>query len=335
MRKIKKPLGITIMGEDTLSNVEAAVDSEVERLIARHMESMRERIDELEQQIKTMENSREGEAREGARDVPAIPSTNGGGDAYDISQAVLGRGGRGLVFTRSSRFLEREDSMITNEEGIQIIYNLPESTFSMMITEKILSFGFVTSMVVFLLAMTCLFMAHRNQADNGRPGNPLGLPPNVQVEVRVAQYLMLLVGVFMEHEIPDGLEMIGKGMEQILSGDHVLSMRKILLSSLLRLCMGYMFLLTLFVAVAQSDNVLDLFFNVLALEFVENIDSVIFALSRRGFFGSTLRKVADRPRFIVTGRETYLLRRYTKRLTRITYAINIIIGYVCGIYSIL
>lgn len=325
------------MGEDTLSNGEAAVDSEVERLIARHMESMRERIDKLEQHIKTMENSREGEAREGAIDVPAIPSTNGGGDAYDISQTVLGGGGRGLVFRRSSRFLERKDSMITNEEGSEFIqkYNLPESTFSMMITENILSFGFVTSIVVFLLAMTCLFMAHRNQADNGRPGNPLGLPPNVQVEVRVAQYLMLLVGVLMEHEIPDGLEMIGKGMEQILSGDHVLSMRKILLSSLLRLCMGYMFLLTLFVAVAQSDHVLDLFFNVLALEFVENIDTVIFALSRRGFFGRTLRKVADRPRFIVTGRETYLLRRYTKRFIRITYAINIIIGYVCGIYSVL
>jgi hypothetical protein len=202
----------------------------------------------------------------------------------------------------------------------------------MMITENILSFGFVTSIVVFLLAMTCLFMAHRNQADRGRPGNPLGLPPNVQIEVRVAQYLMLLIGVLMEHEIPDGLEMIGKGMEQLLSDDHhVLSMRKILLSSLLRLCMGYMFLLTLFVAVVQSDNVLDLFFNVLALEFVENIDTVIFALSRRGFFGRTLRKVANKPRFIVTGRETYLLRRYTKRLIKITYAINISIRYVCAI----
>lgn len=325
------------MGEDTLSNGEA-VDSEVERLIARHTESMRERIEKLEQHIIMMESSREGAAREGAREVTAIPSTNGGGDAYDNSQSVLGGGGRGLVFTRSSRFLERKDSMTMNEEGSELIqkYNLPESTFSFMITEKILSFGFVTSIVVFLLAMTCLFMAHRNQADQGRPGNPLGLPPNVQVEVRVAQYLMLLVGVLMEHEIPDGLELIGKGMEQILSGDHhVLCMRKILLSSLLRLCMGYMFLLTLFVAVAQSDNVLDLFFNVLALEFVENIDTVIFALSIRGFFGRTLRKVADMPRFIVTGRETYLLRRYTKRLIRITYAINISVRYVCGIYLFL
>jgi hypothetical protein len=326
------------MGEDTLSNGEAAIDSEVERLIARHTESMRERIEKLEQHIITMENSRGAATRrpslrdtymveEGAKDVTEIP----------ISQTVLGGGGRGLVFTRSSRFVSPTNySMRTNEEELIQQYNLPDSTFSMMITENILSFGFVTSIVVFLLAMTCLFMAHRNQADQGRPGNPLGLPPNVQIEVRVAQYLMLLIGVLMEHEIPDGLEMIGKGMEQLLSGDHhVLNMRKILLSSLLRLCMGYMFLLTLFVAVVQSDNVLDLFFNVLALEFVENIDTVIFALSRRGFCGHTLRKVADRPRFIVTGRETYLLRRYTKRLIKITYAINISIRYVCAIYSVL
>jgi hypothetical protein len=325
------------MGEDTLStNGEAAVDSEVERLIARHTESMRERIEKLEQHIITMENGAATRrpslldtymVGEGARDVTAIP----------ISQSVLGGGGRGLVFTRSSRFVSPTNySIRTNEEEIIQQYNLPDSTFSMMITENIVSFGFVTSIVVFLLAMTCLFMAHRNQADRGRPGNPLGLPPNVQIEVRVAQYLMLLIGVLMEHEIPDGLEMIGKGMEQLLLGDHhVLSMRKILLSSLLRLCMGYMFLLTLFVAVVQSDNVLDLFFNVLALEFVENIDTVIFALSKRGFFGRTLRKVADKPRFIVTGRETYLLRRYTKRLIKITYAINISIRYVCAIYSVL
>ena len=80
------------MGEDTLStNGEAAIDSEVERLIARHTESMRERIEKLEQHIITMENSRGAATRrpslldtymvgEGARDVTAIP----------ISQSVLG-----------------------------------------------------------------------------------------------------------------------------------------------------------------------------------------------------------------------------------------------------
>jgi hypothetical protein len=43
-----------------------------------------------------------------------------------------------------------------------------------------------------------------------------------------------------------------------------------------------MFLLTLFVAVAQASSVLEMFFDVLALEFVENIDDVIFELSKRG-----------------------------------------------------
>lgn len=32
----------------------------------------------------------------------------------------------------------------------------------------------------------------------------------------------------------------------------------------------------------QEDTVLDIFFDILALEFVENIDDVIFGLSKRG-----------------------------------------------------
>lgn len=59
-------------------------------------------------------------------------------------------------------------------------------------------------------------------------------------------------------------------------------MTRIVLPSLLRLSIGYLFLVTLFVAVVQSSSVLNMFFDVLALEFVENIDDVIFALAKRG-----------------------------------------------------
>jgi hypothetical protein len=40
--------------------------------------------------------------------------------------------------------------------------------------------------------------------------------------------------------------------------------------------------MTLFVAVVQSSSVLNMFFDVLALAFVENIDDVIFGLAKRG-----------------------------------------------------
>jgi hypothetical protein len=59
-------------------------------------------------------------------------------------------------------------------------------------------------------------------------------------------------------------------------------MTRIILPSLLRLSIGCLFLVTLFVAVVQSSSVLKMFFDVLALAFLENIDDVVFGLAKRG-----------------------------------------------------
>jgi hypothetical protein len=106
-------------------------------------------------------------------------------------------------------------------------------------------------------------------------------------------------GVLMENEIPQGLEIIGKGVEQSLSRCTRFSMKRILLPALLRLCVGYMFLVNLFVAVAQSSSVINMFYDILALEFVENIDDVIFGLSNRGEINSPI------PLILTIVRETY------------------------------
>lgn len=87
-------------------------------------------------------------------------------------------------------------------------------------------------------------------------------------------------------EIPTALEIIGKGAEQDMSRPHI-PMRRILLSSFLRLIVGYLFLFSLFVVVVQESTVINIFFNILGLEFVENIDDVLFALFKRGEFCST------------------------------------------------
>jgi hypothetical protein len=75
---------------------------------------------------------------------------------------------------------------------------------------------------------------------------------------------------------------IGKGLEQEVTGGTNLKFRRIVFSSLLRLAVGYLFLLCLFLVVVQESTVLGIFFDVLALEFVENIDDVSFLLMKRG-----------------------------------------------------
>jgi hypothetical protein len=63
---------------------------------------------------------------------------------------------------------------------------------------------------------------------------------------------------------------------------------RIFLASCVRLTVGYMFLAALFANIVQNDSVISIFYSVMALDFVENIDDHAFALAKRGFFGLSL-----------------------------------------------
>ena len=52
-----------------------------------------------------------------------------------------------------------------------------------------MSQGFATGIIAASISMTCLVLALMNELDNSKPGNPLGVPWAVRIEVRVAQYL--------------------------------------------------------------------------------------------------------------------------------------------------
>lgn len=159
-------------------------------------------------------------------------------------------------------------------------FELPESTFTMIITENIFSAGFCMAIFAQLLSLVCLFLAFKSQKGVGEVGNPLGLGPDVSREVDVTRYIAIVVAVLNESEIPTALEIIGKGIQQ--SGNNMIRMKRIVLSSCMRLLLGYVFLMTVFVSVVQSTDVLQMFMNLLALQFVEDIDDVMFALAKRG-----------------------------------------------------
>ena len=94
--------------------------------------------------------------------------------------------------------------------------------------------------------------------------NPLGLPVDVSPIVRGTQFLGVMIGVLMEDEIPQGLELLaisvnGNFLHHTSGRIH----KRVIASSLLRLVVGYMYLTSLFVNVVQTDNVLEIFFDVL------------------------------------------------------------------------
>ena len=71
-------------------------------------------------------------------------------------------------------------------------FELPESTYTLMITTKVLSISFLAAIVACFLSVYCLTIVLINELDKGDVDNPLGLPAGVNPEVRMAQYLVRL-----------------------------------------------------------------------------------------------------------------------------------------------
>ena len=134
-----------------------------------------------------------------------------------------------------------------------------------------------------------------------------------------------------DDEIPTGLELIGKALEQKKEGDKVFPRRKVFFSSILRISIGAMFLTCLFFVVVQEDNVIDIFFDILALEFVESIDDVIYGLCRRGFFSRRLKVAANQENVLQcsSSHSARRIRRWSQRFIRAFYfscAIAMLVG---------
>ncbi|KAL9185555.1 hypothetical protein ACHAXT_003332 [Thalassiosira profunda] len=176
---------------------------------------------------------------------------------------------------------EDEKDVITDDDR----YALSESTFSFLITAHPLSVPFAFAPAV----------------SKGTKGNPLGIPAGVTQVVRTAQFF----GVLMEDEIPQGLQLIANaaGHALLLNGRKE-ARRRVIVSSIFRLVVGYLFLSSLFINIAQNADVLEIFYDVLALEFVENLlltnsnlvlarSAASMTLPKRGFFGKTMLMAAN------------------------------------------
>lgn len=100
----------------------------------------------------------------------------------------------------------------------------------------------------------------------------------------------------MEEELPESLEMMAKLKFRTKLSDGSTTLRyRLMLSLCFRITIGYLFLVTMFILVVQTDNVIDIFFNLLALQFVEQIDDVAFNVAKKGVLGSNLEAATEQP----------------------------------------
>ena len=205
----------------------------------------------------------------------------------------------GMIPTLQNDTLHSEQTVSSITGGFEEPIKLTQSTYSFLFTEPVHSWPFAFAVGILLITWACLLLALIDNIYMGyTPPNPLSVPAGVTDVVKAAQYLALIIGSIMEEEIPDALYMLRMISRTTLHKvDSRFKYRRFVVCSMLRIVMGYLYIVNMFVVVIQATRVIDIFFNVLALEFLQRVDDIAFRLSKMDVFGKHLKRASTRKYF--------------------------------------
>eukprot|EP00984_Skeletonema_dohrnii_P011557 scaffold4626_cov110-Skeletonema_dohrnii-CCMP3373.AAC.4 len=174
---------------------------------------------------------------------------------------------------------------------------LSEDTFSfLIICSHIRSRAFFLAILVFSFQITIYaLLAYDIIGNPFNPNRSNPLPVNVTMPVRIAEVLAIVVAIITQDDVRKAVNLHREGfnpnLKQAFPGA---SEAKWGASILLRAFEGLFGMLLTFLLIMQSSTVIDLLLNFLAIEFVSQLDDVVFVLTREGFLGRTLQKEAKK-----------------------------------------
>ena len=147
--------------------------------------------------------------------------------------------------------------------------DLPESTHTLLFTEPICSVPFAVGISIAGLSILCLLLA---LFDNNLSNLKDVIPANVDVAVKTAQYTSIFIALLMEEEIPTGLYLLKRIPRHYFKSKFPeLSYQQFVFANLLRIAMGYLFLVNVLMTVIKASNVLEIFFDFIALQFIQQL----------------------------------------------------------------
>ncbi len=97
------------------------------------------------------------------------------------------------TYPRSARASFYQD-YIPDGTSTTIQYELPESTYSLLISADVFSLPFNVGLLACTLSLMCLSLVLADEFDKKNPGNSLVLPAGLHPSVQVAQYLGIIIG---------------------------------------------------------------------------------------------------------------------------------------------
>ena len=149
---------------------------------------------------------------------------------------------------------------------------LPRSTHTLLYTEPINSLPFVISVCITALSILCLLLALFSNGFTSYRDFTNKVPANVNTAVKIAQYTAIFIALLMEVEIPTGLYLLKRiSRRYFLNTFPELNYPQFVCANASYVMMGYLFLINVFLIVIMSDNVMIIFFDFIALQFIQQL----------------------------------------------------------------
>ncbi|CAB9505693.1 expressed unknown protein [Seminavis robusta] len=209
---------------------------------------------------------------------------------------------------------------------------LPQDAFSFLVVCPFCSGPFCFALLVFVFQMTTFILLTLDLLSKGNGSqNPFGIPGNVSPQLRICQFIAIVVAVFSQGDLMTGFGSFRDGYTHRLQDifDYA-SPLKFWVSLLTRLSEAILGLVVSFLLITTSEAVVDLLLNFTAIEFVSNLDEVFFFLSKQGFMGRTCKKDAG-----VIASASYVPERKRGSAWKITLLLIILASMMVGWVSVI
>jgi hypothetical protein len=200
-----------------------------------------------------------------------------------------------------------ESEVIQGDNGRERRLRLTEDTYTFMLFADSFTqlYGWL-GFIVFLLQATLMWMILATQWDQYKKSDHfLDVPFDVSYSTHIGQFAGLIILIFYQNDywVASSLFEISLttiGAIQIVTKDNLISSRKMTkiskwstnVTSLLRLLLSVLVILSSTILLIQSNNIIDLVKDYTAIFFVSEIDEVVFKLTLKGYLGMKLQEKA-------------------------------------------
>ncbi|CAJ1934567.1 unnamed protein product [Cylindrotheca closterium] len=168
---------------------------------------------------------------------------------------------------------------------------LKNNVFSLIYTTKVSSPSFALAIFFVLFQSGLLILALLDLIEFNDTNNPLRVPTDVSLEVRITSVMCLILAIPLFWDLMDSIERLQQGAPP--SGlDHAppgASSAKYYFAFSLQLIVGILYQIAMFILVVTPSSVVEMFLNFAALEFITEVDEIAFALAVRGYLSSTMK----------------------------------------------